>query len=155
MSRITRDERTGYFGIGIYSPKREQNVGTLYRSAASMGASMTFQVGGRFQPQCSDTTKAYRMMPHFEFADDEQLLATRPYGAQLVVVELHDEAVPLATFEHPRNAIYLLGAEDNGVPARLITAAQHVVQLPGEFCLNVATAGSIVLYDRVAKAGAR
>ncbi len=44
-----------------------------------------------------------------------------------------------------------MGNEKNGLPAPILTACHEIVQLPGSFSLNVAVAGSVVLYDRVAK----
>ena len=46
----------------------------------------------------------------------------------------------------------LLGAEDHGLSKAALARCQHLVQLPGRASLNVAVAGSIVLYDRHAKA---
>lgn len=50
-----------------------------------------------------------------------------------------------------RQACYLLGAEDNGLTKEAISKCQELVYLPGERSLNVAVAGSIVLYDRISK----
>lgn len=60
-------------------------------------------------------------------------------------------SVALETFVHPERCIYLLGAEDNGIPESILTRCQNTVQLIGEFCYNVSTAGSIVMYDRAVK----
>ena len=37
--------------------------------------------------------------------------------------------VPLASFEHPERAIYLLGAEDHGLPPAIVRQCSHVVSL--------------------------
>lgn len=50
-----------------------------------------------------------------------------------------------------KRAIYLLGAEDTGIPDNILNDCDSIVQLPGNYCLNVAVAGSIVLYDRNSK----
>ena len=74
-----------------------------------------------------------------------------PRGAQLVAVEMGGE--PLETFVHPPRAVYLLGSEDTGLAASVVAAAHHHVALPAVRyeSFNVAMAGSIVLYDRLAK----
>jgi tRNA G18 (ribose-2'-O)-methylase SpoU len=149
--RAFASERVGWFGIGIYHPKREINVGTLYRSAAVLGAAYTFQIGGRFAPQCADTTKAWRKMPHFTYADADAFFASTAYSTPIVAVELDDTAAPLAKFHHPERAVYLLGAEDFGIPSAVIGRCQQRVVLPGDVSVNVAVAGSIVMYDRVSK----
>ena len=62
---------------------------------------------------------------------------------------------PLSQFEHPERAVYLLGAEDAGLPAPIARACHHVVSLEGDRAAsyNVATAGTIVMYDRLHKLG--
>ena len=71
--------------------------------------------------------------------------------AQLVAVEMGGE--PLEGFEHPDRAVYLLGNEATGLADSVMRAAQHHVALPSVRyeSYNVAVAGSIVLYDRLAK----
>jgi tRNA G18 (ribose-2'-O)-methylase SpoU len=60
---------------------------------------------------------------------------------------------PLSQFQHPRNAIYILGSEDHGVPKSVLRGCQEVVSLEAEGygSYNVAVAGSIVMYDRMVK----
>lgn len=90
----------------------------------------------------------------FEFTDSEALFDHLPHGCVPVAVELDERARPLQWYVHPERACYILGAEDNGLPRRVIDRCRDVVQIPGDYCLNVAVAGSIVLYDRVSKLGA-
>ena len=42
------------------------------------------------------------------------------------------------------------GAEDHGLPDSILEG-HPVVEIPCDWCLNVATAGSLVLYDRLVK----
>ena len=143
----------GYFAIGVYHGKHEVNIGTLLRSAHNFGAAFVFTVGKRYSHQASDTTKATRHMPLFHFDTFPDLFAHLPFDCQLVGVEQHELALPLPTFHHPERAIYLLGAEDDGLSKDACDKAHQLVEIPGTArCLNVATAGSIVLYDRIAKA---
>jgi tRNA G18 (ribose-2'-O)-methylase SpoU len=69
----------------------------------------------------------------------------------LIGIEMTDNAYPLSEFIHPNRACYLLGAEDNGLTTEAISACQEIIYLPGERSMNVAVAGSIVLYDRITK----
>lgn len=139
-----------FFGIGIVNTKRETNIGTLWRSAYAFGAAFIFTVGRRYRRQSSDTVKAWRSVPLFEFESIADLKRHVPYGSLLVGVELDPRAVPLPSFEHPKRAVYLLGAEDHGLSETDRAACHKLVVIPGASrCLNVATAGSIVLYDRI------
>lgn len=152
MSRTdSKSSGRGFFGVGVYRPKTEVNIGTLFRSAAIFGASYTFTIGRRYRPQCSDTMKCWRHMPHFDYENFDAFTAARPYDAQLIGVELAEKAMPLRQFTHPRSAVYLLGAEDDGLPPSVLSQCQRVLVLPGDHSLNVAVAGSIIIYDRIAR----
>lgn len=56
-------------------------------------------------------------------------------------------------FQHPRDAVYILGSEDHGVPNSIVRACHHVISLESEryASYNVAVAGSLVMYDRMIK----
>jgi tRNA G18 (ribose-2'-O)-methylase SpoU len=72
-----------------------------------------------------------------------------PQGCKLVGIELIDEAIPLPSFRHPLRAAYVLGPERGSLSAELLDRCDHVVRIPTRFCINVAVAGAIVMYDRV------
>lgn len=149
VAKLGSGER-GYWGVGIYHPKTVVNVGTLWRSASAFGAAFLFTVGQRYHRQPSDTVKADRHIPLLEFETLEALSRGLPLGCPLVGVELTETAESLETFRHPERAAYLLGAEDYGLLPRQLELCHHVVRIPfGNACLNVAVAGSIVMYDRV------
>lgn len=139
----------GFFGIGVWHPKTEQNIGTLWRSANIMGASFIFTVGKRYKKQCTDTLKTTRHIPLTHYDSIQDLHSHLPHGCQLVGIEILDSAVPLEEFQHPQQVAYLLGAEDHGLPGEVLRKCHQVVRLRGERCLNVAVAGSIVMYDRM------
>lgn len=139
-----------FFGIGIANAKRETNVGTLWRSAHNFGASFIFTVGQRYRRQASDTTKAWRSIPLFNFESIDDLRRHVPYDAQLIGVELDAGAIHLHAFRHPQRCVYVLGAEDHGLSVEQRAACHSLVFIPGAaHCLNVAAAGTVVLYDRV------
>ena len=79
-------------------------------------------------------------------------LAARRYD--LVAVELADDATSLFDAEYPERPCFLLGAEIGGIPEELLAEAELVVQIPQWGlvpCLNLAVAGSLVVYDHLAK----
>ena len=141
----------GYFGIGVERSKTPANVGTLWRSAYSLGAAFIFTVGKRYPKQSSDVTQTWRHIPLLEFADLEDFLTHRPIDCPLDGVELSDRAKPLETFIHPQRAVYLLGPEDGSLSGAALDACQHIVQFASRYCLNVAAAGTVVMYDRQMK----
>lgn len=145
----------GYCAIGIYGCKTEVNIGGLWRSAHAFGAAYIFCIGPRYhrglRRQASDVSHASDNIPFLVYDSFQQFLAARPRGATLIGVEQATASVPLETFCHPRCCIYLLGAEDGGLPANVLATCNKIVAIQTPVCLNVATAGSIVLYDREQK----
>lgn len=145
------DKKRGYFGIGIFHGKNAENLGTLWRSAHILNADFIFTIGKRYKNQCSDTTKAFRHIPLFHYDTYEDFLAHIPHNCPVCAVELDGRAESLVEYEHPKSCIYLLGAEDHGIPQDVLIRCRDVVQIPGKYCYNVAVAGSIVMYDRMQK----
>jgi tRNA (guanosine-2'-O-)-methyltransferase len=142
--------KAGYYGIGIYETKEKENVGTLWRSAMNFGADYIFTIGERYKKQRTDTTKTWRNIPFFAFKDWEDFKAHIPKDGELVFVEQTEDSADLKDFVHPKQAIYILGAEDRGIPEELMFGHRKV-EIDTPMCLNVAVAGSIIMYDRKTK----
>jgi tRNA G18 (ribose-2'-O)-methylase SpoU len=125
------------------------NLGNLMRSAHGFGASFTFTVGATYQAleARADTSKGQQHLPHYNWASLDQMCL--PQGAKLVGVELVDDAIDLPSFRHPLRAAYVLGPEYGSLSPPLLERCDHVVKIPTAFCINVAMAGAIVMYDRV------
>ena len=143
--------KRGYFGIGIFHGKNEENIGTLWRSANILGADFIFTIGKRYSKQCTDTMNTPKHIPLWHFDNWDDMFHHVPYNCPVVAIELDDRSVPLETFVHPERCIYLLGAEDHGLPSEILDRCWATVQLLGDRCMNVSTAGSIVMYDRKVK----
>lgn len=141
----------GYFGIGIYGSKTPSNVALLLRSAAINEAAFVFTVGKRYERHVADTGKFYNHLPVLNFTDAEDFFDHVPYCCPVVAVELCEGSKNLVEYKHRRNCIYLLGAEDHGLPEHVLKRCVETIQIPGKSCYNVAIAGSIVMYDRAAK----
>lgn len=141
----------GYFGIGIENAKTPENLGVLWRSAQNLGASFIFTIGNRYAKQACDTHNAVKAIPYFHYTSFDEFYKHLPKAAMLIGVELMDQAVMLSEFKHPRNAVYLLGAEDHGLTNKAIEKSHHLIQFPTPKSLNVAVAGSIIMYDRMVK----
>jgi tRNA G18 (ribose-2'-O)-methylase SpoU len=125
------------------------NIGTLWRTAYQLGAAGVFTIGKRYKKQASDPFQVPRHIPLRNYADFDTFLQNRPSGALLVGIE--QDGTALTTFDHPPQAVYLLGAEDYGLPAQVIEKCHAIVSLEAMIrsSYNVAVAGSIVMYDRV------
>lgn len=147
---ITPTPPRGFFGAAVYRPKREVNIGGLWRSAAAYGAALLATVGVRYQLEASDTPNARLHTPLVHYHDLDDLLAHLPHGCPIVGVELDPRATPLPEFIHPPRALYLLGAEDHGLPPAVLDCCHYLVQIPTAvtWSLNVASAGTVVLAHR-------
>lgn len=142
----------GFFEIGIVHGKSQVNLGTLWRSAYQLGAAGIFSVASRYPMRpASDTLKTWRHISHRRFDTMEAFIEALPYGAPIIGIEMG--GVPLADFVHPPQAMYLLGAEDHGIPKHILERCHRVVSLEAARTpsFNVAVAGSIVMYDRFVK----
>ena len=138
----------GYFGIGIEHGKTVVNLGTLWRSAHIFGADFIFTINGRYRRQPSDTMATWRHVPLFQYASFEALVESLPKDSRLIGIEQCTDARALGRFQHPDRAIYVLGAEDHGLSASALTHCHDYVEIETGYCLNVAVAGSIVMWHR-------
>ncbi len=138
----------GFFGIGAERISKSLNLGNLMRSAHGFGASFTFTIGATYQASEAwvDTSKGARHVPHYDWAKLDDMVL--PQGCKLVGVELLDDAVDLPSFNHPQRAAYVLGPEMGSLSPALLARCDTIVKIPTLFCVNVAMAGAIVMYDR-------
>lgn len=143
----------GYFGIGVEGVSKPMNAGNLFRTAHGFGAGFVFTIDARFDPGLmkSDTSDMAGQVPFYSF--DSVKSMRLPDRCSLVGIELTDDAIELPSFRHPRNAAYVLGMERGSLSRGLLECCDHVVKIPTQFSLNLATAGAIVMYDRLSTLG--
>jgi tRNA G18 (ribose-2'-O)-methylase SpoU len=97
---------------------------------------------------------SHRHTPLWHFTDDDDFWSHIPHGCEPVAVEITPRARDLKGFVHPQSAVYILGPEDGSLSDRVMAGCKRVVVIPGTHCLNLAVAGSIVMYDRIIKRAA-
>ena len=152
-TNVTTTRPRGYFAIGAERISKPGNLGNLVRSAHAFGASFFFTVDAhkRIRNAHSDTSDASSNIPYYGWdgVDDIQL----PAGCELVGIELMDNAVDLPSFYHPRKAAYVLGPEAGSLSPEMREKCSSFIRIPTAFCINVAMAGAIVMYDRVKTLG--
>jgi tRNA G18 (ribose-2'-O)-methylase SpoU len=143
------------FAIAAWEISKEHNVGTLVRTAHAAAASEVILLGEReWNVEAARTADLYTEITQLE-ADIEALrdhLNRRRWN--LVAVELTTSSVNLFDAGYPERPCFLLGAELGGVPDELLEEAALTVQIPQWGlvpCLNLAVAGSLVVYDYLAK----
>jgi tRNA G18 (ribose-2'-O)-methylase SpoU len=142
----------GYFAIGVEGISKAVNLGNLMRSAHAFGASFVFTVGADARALMhTDTSKASAHVPLYHWRSLAEL--ELPKGCSLVGVEILDDAAELPSFPHPLQAAYVLGPERGRLSPELVSRCRHLVRIPAAFSLNVATAGAVVMYDRLRSLG--
>jgi tRNA G18 (ribose-2'-O)-methylase SpoU len=143
----------GYFAIGAERISKALNLGNLMRSAHGFGASFTFTIGAAYQAleAHADTSKSAQHLPHYNWGSVDELVL--PAGCRLVGVELLEDAIDLPAFRHPLRAAYVLGPELGSLSPELAARCHYIVRIPTSFCINLAMAGAIVMYDRVRSLG--
>lgn len=142
----------GYAAVALSNPKTPENVGGVLRACACYGASLIVVAGDRGRITSmrvsTDTTKAWTKIPTI-VTDD--VFDAIPYDCIPVAVELVDGAQSLTRFIHPQRAFYIFGPEDGTLGRQTIERCKYVVQIPTNYCMNLAATANVVLYDRLAK----
>ena len=143
------DTARGYFAIGAEGISKAMNLGNLVRSANAFGASFVFLIDAQYDRRTarSDTSNAEVAVPVYDVASAAALQL--PRGCRLVGVELVAEAIDLPSFRHPMQAAYVFGPERGSLSPPLLERCDHVIKIPTRFCVNLAVAGAIVMYDRM------
>ncbi len=144
----------GYFAMGAEGISKSRNLGNLMRSAHAFGASWVFTVDAMHEEKelrQADTSGTEGSVPLYNFDNLDAMML--PKGCALVGIELTDDAIELPSFRHPRRAAYVLGPERASLSAPMVERCDLIVKIPTKFCVNVAIAGAIVMYDRVKQLG--
>lgn len=141
----------GFAAIALDNPKTPVNIGAAMRAAGCYGADLVV-LGGhrpvRLQKIPTDTHRAWRHIPHICVPD---VFDAIPYGAVPVAVDLVEGAISLPHYTHPERAFYIFGAEDATLGKRILDRCRDRVMVPTRFCMNLAAAVNVILYDRLAK----
>ena len=143
----------GFFLVGAEGISKPMNLGALIRTAHAFGAAGVFLVDAYYavREAVSDTSRAHTQLPLYEYPNVAALVL--PRGCQLVGVELVEGAIPLPSFRHPLDAAYVFGPERGSLSPAMSARCTHVVRIPTRFCVNLAVAGAVVLYDRLLSMG--
>jgi len=141
-------EQRGYFGVGLYNPKIEFNVGHVLRACHCFGASFIMIQGNRYKHDPTNVTKAERHIPLIQTKDLQSVI---PYDCIPIAVELDDNASSLVNFCHPERAYYIFGPEDGSLGKDTYSWCKYKIYIPSHGCLNLAMSVNIVLYDRIQK----
>ena len=141
-------------GFGIYNPKDATNLGHLIRSAHAFAIPFVFQIGGdaSWHNIKTDTTKAIRWLVCGEYDSLEHLKQEFSH-IPIIGIEIDPNARGITEFKPPREALYLLGREDEGLPEEILKRLDMLVQIPTVVPLNVGVTSAIVMFHWCLKNG--
>jgi len=144
--------------IIMYNPKYPHNVGAAVRACSCFDSNLIIFSGDRVSLEPSGK-KGYRLpreermkgYKHVKLINDEYPFNRFSKDVIPVAVEVRENAEILPHFIHPENAVYVFGPEDGSLPQIYLKHCQRFLVIPSPFCLNLAAAINVVLYDRMAK----
>jgi tRNA(Leu) C34 or U34 (ribose-2'-O)-methylase TrmL len=158
-------------GVLLINPKTPYNVGSAIRACSIFDTVLLRWTGTRITAaegrRKSGSTAHKDRLPReermkdyagvdWQVSDSDRVLTHEFPGMTPVCVEFVDGAQLLPEFEHPERAVYVFGPEDGSVPKGIRVACHYFVRIPSSnrTPFNLATAVSLVLYDRFIKTGA-
>lgn len=143
----------GYFGIGVEGISKPMNFGNLARSSHGFGASFIFTVAATKEigRPSSDTNRSKDHLPWYSYDSVEEMRL--PDDCRLVGIELTEDAIDLPSFRHPSKAAYVLGPEGGSLSPEMMAQCEFIIKIPMDYCINVAMAGAVVMYDRMRSMG--
>ncbi|MCB9548508.1 MAG: hypothetical protein H6706_22090 [Myxococcales bacterium] len=142
--------------LALCQPRFDINLGVAVRSAEAAGLSEVYLIGNGelFRSPARGTD---RLVPLHAVADAAALIRrAREQGYQIVAVQQTPDSVPYHTAPYPPRPLFVMGAEDRGVPPALRAAADLIVEIPlfgGIDSLNVAAAATTVIFHWRCHAG--
>lgn len=154
LSQIKNRQDISHFGVALIDPKNSYNVGGSLRATGAFEGSYFVVQGNRWRGKGADwrhmdTEGAHIRLPTYLGVEDA--FRFLPYGAEPVAIELSDNASSLVEFEHPKVAMYCFGPEDGALSSEVRAKCSKTIFVPTEYSLNLYSAVSVVLYDRIAK----
>jgi len=142
--------------IMLVEPRFPHNVGMVVRLASCYGFSQVWFTGDRVRLEMDrmgrlpreERMKGYKDVKMIQF---DRPLEQFPKDTVPVAVELRPNSERLHEFDHPEKAVYVFGPEDGSIPLSVLKCCHRFVVIPTRHCLNLATACSTVLWDRIIK----
>jgi tRNA G18 (ribose-2'-O)-methylase SpoU len=139
------DTRRHEFAIAIENWKHDLNIGTVVRTANAFQANEVIIVGRRrWNRRGAMVTDRYQHVRHVPTADD---LAGLCY--EFIAIDNLPGAVPLESFDLPRNALLLFGQEGTGLSAEaceVASAVCSIAQYGSTRSINAGVAAGIAMH---------
>lgn len=151
MSFIEKKSGISHCYIGLINPKSPTNVGSVLRAAGCYHADQIFYTGHRYERAKNFATDTKNVEKQISMTLCTDIFENLPTSTRKVAFELVEGAIPLPSYKHHQDAIYLFGPEDGTIPQDILNQCDEVVYVPTKGCMNLAASVNVLLYDRQAK----
>lgn len=155
MNIVTKPIQGKTPAIVLINPKYPNNLGMIVRLASCFGIGQIWFTGKRMTDEISNLSRLPREERLKGYQDVQLIHNDYPFNffnkPSIVGIEVKEGSQILPYFNHPKNAIYVFGPEDDSIPKGYSACCHQFVTIPVKHCLNLATAVSVVLYDRLSK----
>lgn len=138
--------------VVLINPKKVENLAGALRACACFGINQLWYSGDRItMPE-----RLPREFRHKDYKGVELIHHPAPLsqlkGKRAVALEIIPGTQNLVDFEHDfSNNVYVFGAEDSTIPSNILRQCVSHIQIPSNYCVNLAAAVYITLYDRTSK----
>lgn len=136
------------YAIGLHHAKNSINIGAVLRACDCYGASLLAITGKRYKRVGTDVSYAYKKIPVLNV---DNLQKTIPFNCVPIAIEITENAKLLFNYQHPENAFYIFGGEDQTLGKKVLSFCRDVIYVPTSCCMNLACCVNVVLYDRMSK----
>jgi tRNA G18 (ribose-2'-O)-methylase SpoU len=138
----------------VHNIRSAHNVGSMLRSADSLGATKVWIVGYSPAPDLPKVQKtalgAEGYVPWEQLPEVEDAIARlRADGFRIAGLELDDRAVDLFDYAVPKRLALVVGNEVEGIPPSIRGLCDDLIKIPQrgkKESLNVAVAAAIAMY---------
>jgi tRNA(Leu) C34 or U34 (ribose-2'-O)-methylase TrmL len=142
--------------VVLTNPKYKHNVGGVLRACSCFAVPTMIWTGDRVVIDKDLGERLPREERMKGYRDVTWTRSDRPFvlieaGVVPVAVEIFESSEPLTYFEHPDRAVYIFGPEDGSINQMWRRHCHRFVHIPAHHCLNLASAVSVVLADRMMK----
>jgi len=138
--------------VALINPKYPHNVGAVIRAASCFDIEQVWFTGTRISEALEGKTRIPREERMKGYAHVDLVNCDYFFDRFKNVVPVAIEILPntelLTTFVHPKNALYVFGPEDGGIPQVIRQHCHKFVAIPSRHCLNLGAAVNVVLAHR-------
>lgn len=141
--------------ILLINPKYPHNVAETIRACAAYGVPDLRFTGNRLDAALAGLSRIPREERMKGYAAVTWRKTARPFedfvGYTPIAIEVRENSESLPLFDHPENALYVFGPEDDSLRSVTLRHCHRFVAVPTRHCLNLSMTVGTVLYDRQAK----